>query len=715
MDVKKDILWRVGVVYVAIFLFAIIIIVKILYLQFAEKEKWTSKAEILTLKNEDIEPNRGDIYDMHYRLLATSVPYYEIRMDPNSEALTDEVFYKNIGSLAHFLADLFQDKSRKEYRRELILEKKEGERYHLIQRNVDFYTLQKVKQFPIFKLGQYKGGFIYKQTNERKLLFENLASRIIGYSKSELGIFVGNEGAYDSQLKGKTGFRLVQKLSGGVWMPVNNSYEVEPIDGKDIITTIDINIQDIAHEALNKQLKLQNALQGTVVLMEVQTGEIRAIVNLKRKNNNSEFYYKEEYNQAIGTPIEPGSTFKLASLIVALEDGYIDITDSIDAENGEKKWFTKTMYDSKPLGKITVQKVFEESSNIGVSKIIYRYYNDNPQKFIDRLYSMNLNEKLDIEIDGEGKPIIRYPDDPLWSNLSLPWMATGYGIELTPLQILTFYNAVANNGKMVKPKFVKAILFHGDTIRTYKTQIINNSICSEETIKKAKIMLEGVVENGTAKNIKNNNYKIAGKTGTSVTNYWKDKDKDEDKKYQASFVGYFPADNPKYSCIVVITEPSKHDYYASLIAAPVFKEIADKIYAKNFNTQPARHCVLAGGKKIHSQQNTSVPKIPYPKNGYKQHLDFVFNTLGTPTKPFSEIYSDWVITTRQNSYVEYKNQIITNNIVPQVIGMGARDVLFLLENAGLKVIIRGKGNVTKQSISPGTPIKKGDKIVIQLS
>lgn len=711
MEIKKDILWRVGVVYVAILLFAIAIIVKILYLQFFEKEKWTKKAETINFKYEDIEPKRGDIYDIHKQLLATSVPYYEIRMDLKSPALTDEVFYKNIGSMAHFLADLFKDKSRKQYRSELINARKIGKRYHLIKRNVNYIILKELKKIPIFKLGKYEGGFIYEQKNERKKIFKNLASRIIGYSRSKLGIFVGIEGAYDSQLKGKTGHRLMQKLSGGDWMPVNNSYEVEPIDGKDIITTIDINIQDIAHEALNKQLKLQNALLGTVVLMEVQTGEIRAIVNLTRKNNNSEYSYKEEYNHAIGTRIEPGSTFKLASLIVALEDGYIDITDCVDAENGEKKWFTKIMYDSKPLGIITVQKAFEESSNIGVSKIIFRYYHDNPQKFIDRLYSMNLNEKLDIEIDGEGNPIIRYPDDPLWSNLSLPWMATGYGIELTPLQILTFYNAVANNGKMVKPKFVKAILFHGDTIRTFKTQIINNSICSEETIKKAKIMLEGVVERGTAKNIKNtkniknNNYKIAGKTGTSVINYGKNKDEDEDKKYQASFVGYFPADNPKYSCIVVITEPSKRDYYGSLIAAPVFKEIADKVYAKSFNTQ----------KNIHSQQNTSVPKIPYPKNGYKQHLDFVLNTLAIPTRSSSEIYSDWVITTRQNSYVEYKNQIITKNIVPQVIGMGARDVLFLLENAGLKVIIRGKGNVTKQSISPGTPIKKGDKIVIQLS
>lgn len=704
-NIKKDIVWRVVVVYIGALLLTVTILIRILHLQFIEKDKWIEKANKLTYKDIIIPANRGDIYADDGRTLASSVPFYEIRMDLKCEGMTDEIFNSNIDSLAYYLSALLKNKSKNLYKRELIRARQRGERYFLIKRKVTFSQLKKLKLVPIFRLGKYKGGFIYIQDNKRVRPFGNLASRTIGYlSKSISGTEVGIEGAYDSYLKGIQGVRLMQKLSGGVWMPVNDENEVEPKDGMDIITTINVNIQDVAQSALSRQLEANDADHGTVVLMEVRTGEVKAIVNLKKDKKG---VYRESYNYAIGSSTEPGSTFKLASLIVALENGYVDMDDSVDTEDGKTKYYDQTMADSHVggYGKITVKEAFEKSSNVGISKIITQHYYGREDQFVEKLYSMNLNEKIGIEIKGEGKPVIKYPGDKSWSGTTLPWMSVGYELRLTPLQILTFYNAIANDGVMVKPQFVKALSYYGETIKTFKPKVVSQSnICSKETLQKAKILLEGVVENGTGRNIRNDNYKIAGKTGTCVLNYWKRK-KGEKKKYQASFVGYFPAENPKYSCIVVIYSPSKNIYYGSDVAGPVFKEIADKIYATGIDMH----------KEIGADEDLAFLSVPYTKNGYKYELDFVLDFLNIPVD-HNNVNSEWVITTKNDSCILYENRFIKNNgTVPNVKGMGAKDALTILENAGLSVVLVGRGSVRSQSLKPGSSIKKGDKIVVVLA
>ncbi len=700
MSIKRDIIWRVGVLYFVVLLFTFTIIGRVLYLQVFEGETWRSKSNKGTLKDITIEPNRGDIYASDGRLLATSVPYYEIRMDLSTKVIDKEIFNNKVDSLAICLSKLFQDKSAERYKKELIREREKGNRYYLLQREVTYIELKKLRNFPIFRLGRFKGGLIVMQDNKRIMPHHNLAARTIGYSQD---VSVGIEGSFDHYLKGVVGLKLMQKLSGGVWMPIDDRNAVEPKDGKDILTTIDVNLQDVAEQALLRQLLKVHAHHGCAVLMEVKTGEIKAISNLQRSEDGS---YSETYNYAVGESTEPGSTFKLASLIAAFEDKYIDLYDTFNTGKGSIKFYDVVLNDSKKggYGNISVKQIFEYSSNVGISKIITTCYKKREKQFIERLYSMNLNESLDVDIRGEGQPYIKYPTDPSWSGISLPWMSIGYEVQLTPLHILTFYNAVANNGKMVKPKFVKAVMDHGKIIRSFKTEVINPSICSKQTIVKAKLMLEGAVEEGTAKNLKNPDFKIAGKTGTAqIANKKYGYNHDIGVSYQASFVGYFPADNPKYSCIVVVNSPSRDVYYGNLVAGPVFKEIADKVYATSIDIQTAQ-------KKV--EENNDI-QIPYTKNSFKTDLEHVLTELGIPYKD-EEVASDWVITQRKESTIELQNRFVKKGVVPNILGMGAKDAIYILENAGLKVVLSGRGIVQKQSIEPGSKINKGERIHIEL-
>ena len=597
MSLKKDILWRAGIVYLGILIFGFWIIGKIIYLQTVEKTKWLEKSRNSTLKYFIIPANRGNILAEDGRLLATSIPLYEVRMDLNTGSLTDNVFYSKVDSLALCLSNLFKDKTRGKYKHELVSARKKLKRYHLIKKEVNYIQLKELKSFPIFRRGRYKGGLIYLQENRRIRPHNKLAARFIGYTtKSNRGNIVGIEGAYDQQLSGIEGNKLKQKISDNVWIPVSNKNEIEPKDGMDVVTTINIDYQDVAEKALLKQLNKQDAHHGTVVLMEVKTGEIKVIVNLGKDKNS---VYRELLNYAVGESSEPGSTFKLPALMAALEDGYINLNDTIDTGNGIFKYYDKTIKDHSYFqgghGKLTLQRVFELSSNVGVAKVITEAYKDRPHHFVDRLYSMNLNEKLGVEIKGEGRPLIKYPGDKLWSGISLAMMSHGYEVRLTPLQTLTFYNAVANNGKMVKPKFVNELQYHGKTIKTYETEILNPSICSRSTLKKAKKILKGVVESGTARNLNNPYFNIAGKTGTNqIYNKKYGYKSDSIVSYQASFVGYFPADNPEYSCIVVVNSPSKNVYYGHQVAGPVFLEIAKRIYASNIK----REHVKTNNKKL---------------------------------------------------------------------------------------------------------------------
>jgi len=700
---RKDILSRVYLIYGFVCLFAIAILSQAFNIQFVNGAKWREKAKELTIAYKNIEAIRGNIYAADGSLLATSIPKYEIRFDVKTAALTDKIFNANIDSLAYCLSQVFPKKSPLQFKNELISARKNGERYHLIKRNVKYTVLKRIKKFPIFRKGRYKGGFIYTQHNKRVKPFMQLAERTIGYSREGVQP-VGLEGAYSSELMGVNGKRLMQKIAGGVWMPISDKNAIEPVDGGDVYTTIDINIQDVAENALLKELVKNKADHGCVVLMEVATGNIKAIANLQMMKDSS---YAESYNYAIGESTEPGSTFKLASLIAAFEDGYLSLDDMVDTENGTHKFFDRTMRDSHRggYGKISIKQAFVKSSNVAVSKAITRVYGDKPQQYIDRLCQMDLNKKLGLEIAGEGSPFIKNVKDKSWSGVSLPWMSIGYEVRLTPLQILTFYNAVANNGKMVKPKFVAEIKEHGHVVKKFPTEVINNSICSQSTIKMAKEMLEGVVEEGTGRNLKNSLFKIAGKTGTAQIANKKYGYKYKSKvSHQASFVGYFPADNPKYSCIVVVNAPSQNVYYGDLVAGPIFKEVADKVYASSLDIH----------HEIEATKSLAKSKIPYAKDGDYKDLNEIYTALNIKTLTNSTI-GEWAKTSTGKDKVEIYNKQIPPIYVPNVIGMGIKDALFILENEGFNVQFNGDGTVKKQSLKSGDKIIKGATIILSLT
>ncbi|PCJ28854.1 MAG: cell division protein [Flavobacteriales bacterium] len=699
---KQKIFLRVYVVYGMVFLFAMAIVFQTVKLQYIEGDMWRAKEESLTRNFREIEAIRGNIYATDESLLATSIPKYEVRFDANTDALTDKYFNENVDSLAIQLSKIFPKKSKSEYLTELKMARANGKRYHLIRRNVKFTELKLLKEFPIFREGKFKGGFIAVQQNKRVRPFKKLAARTIGYER-EGSKPVGLEGAYSKELSGVKGEMWMQKIAGGVWMPIGENSGREPEDGSDIYTTIDVNIQDVAQHALENQLIEHQADHGCVVLMEVSTGDIKAIANLKRNKDGS---YYESYNYVVGESTEPGSTFKLASLMAAFEDGHLGLDDMVDTENGITKFYDLTMRDSHigGYGKISIKESFVKSSNVGISKAINRVYASRPQEFVDRLYKMELNKKLGIEIAGEGSPLIKSTDDEYWSGVSIPMMSIGYEVQMTPLQILTFYNAIANNGKMVKPRFVKEVRQSGKLIKRYDTEVINNSICSKKTIKMAKEMLEGVVEEGTAKNLKNSRYKIAGKTGTAqIANAKYGYKYDSKVSHQASFVGYFPADNPKYTCIVVVNAPSKNVYYGNLVAGPIFKEVADKVYASSIQIHD----------ELSRKEHLAVSRIPYAKDGFYNDLSKIYSTLDIKTSQ-EEVSPIWAKVVTGDKEVKIYKKKIAPIYVPDVTGMSIKDALYILENQGMNVRFTGSGMVKKQSVEPGKTIIKGEKIILEL-
>lgn len=688
--------------FVLVALGMVAVLARVLQIQLIEGEEWRQKSENLTIDYRTIDAVRGNIYAVDGSLLATSVPKYEVRFDPNADAITDAVFEDNIDSLSWKLADLFKDRSAASYKSELVNARQKGKRYYLIRRNVKFTDLKAMREFPIFNKGRYKGGFIYVQQNKRQKPFRILAERTIGYDR-ENGARVGLEAAYRKELRGVSGKRLEKKIAGGTWMPISDSDDIEPQDGYDLVTTIDINIQDVAEAALLRQLEAHQAAYGCVVLMEVRTGEIRAIANLSKGSDGA---YRERYNYAIGAATEPGSTIKLASWMALLEDGYVDLDDKIQTGNGKHVFYKTTMYDSHEggYGEITVKEAFAKSSNIAIAKTVEKYYKEDPQKFINHLYQMRLNKKLGVEISGEGTPYIKSANDSTWSGLSLPWISHGYELELTPLQLLTFYNAVANDGRMMKPMFAKAITNYGDEVKTFHPIILKESVASKETIAKAKEMLEEVVRDGTAKNLKNASFSIAGKTGTAQISKGSSGYKGR-KSYQASFCGYFPADKPLYSCIVVVNAPSKNVYYGNLVAGPIFKEIANKVYSTSLDAQE---------ELVAQNVETQRPRIPISKNGNYDDLSDVYRELEVPYTEMEN--AQWVAVSTGKDSVAVKTKRYEGQMVPNVVGMDVEDAIYLLENKGIKVEIEGRGVVKAQSVAPGFVItQRGMKIKLSLA
>ncbi|HRG59988.1 MAG TPA: penicillin-binding protein [Bacteroidia bacterium] len=703
-DIKKDFLWRIYIMYALIVLFGFSIIVKVCTIQFAEGDYWKKKEHELTMKDFDIEASRGSIFSADGSLLATSVPIFELRMDVVSEPVTDKIFYEKLDSLSAKLAQTFNHRTKNEWRTALKNARKNKDRYFLIARKVNYATLKEVRTFPIFKMGKYKGGLIVLQQSRRELPFKNLAQRTIGYdrkSNKPLGI----EGAFNKELQGISGKRLMQKIAGGVYKPINQDNEIEPQDGNDVITTIDANIQDVAHHALEKQLKAQDAHHGCAILMEVKTGAIKAMVNLTRLDSGA---YAETFNYAIGEGTEPGSTFKLAAIMAAIEDGYTDLDEIVDTEGGRKAYaggyIMKDSHDGG-YGKITVKQVFEKSSNVGTSNIIMKYYKKQPQKFIDRLYSFGIQKPLGIALPGEATPYIKDTKSKLWSALSLPLMSIGYEEKLTPLQTLNFYNTVANNGKMMRPQFVKEIRSKGQLVKSFPPIVINPSICSKNTIDKAKEMMEGVVKEGTATFLRTAPYQIAAKTGTAqIALGNKGYTQDGKKSYLASLCGYFPAKDPLYSIIIVVFAPSKAAYYGNEVAGPVFREIADKVYSNSMEIH----------KPLQTDTAKAIVHVPMLKAGRKNDIQQVAKVLSLKTAITDE-NSNYVWPQMYNETFSLKGIKTKEGEVPQLIGMGLRDALTILENQKISVKVIGRGVIKKQSIEPGTKVNKGTSITIELS
>lgn len=701
MSPRKEIKTRLTIV-LGIFVISMLLVVgQIFSLQVLQGDKWNKKLAKYESSEVEVKAERGNILDCNNKPLASSIPSYEIYMDMRAGGLKNKLFYDNIDSLSYHLSRTLRDKSKSQYKADLKKAYHDGKRYYRVtRRRVSYNQYKKIKNFPLYRKGKNTSGLITVKLDQRKLPFGILAARTIGYyNPLENRGKVGIEDAFNEYLEGVPGSEIRKKVSGS-WIAIN---EREAIPGKDVKTTIDIGIQDIVETALLNQMEAYKPKFGTAIVMEVATGDIKAIANLGQTNNGG---YWEKFNYAIGQLMEPGSTFKLASIMVALEDGAITLQDTIDTGNGAYKFYSSRLTDSKKggYGRITAQEVFEHSSNIGIGKLINNTYKDNPKKFIDRLYAMGLNEHIDLGIKGERSPNIKYPDSKTWSGISLPWISIGYETELLPLHTLTFYNAVANDGKMVRPRLVTDIMQQGKSVKTFKPDVINPSICSKRTLKEAQKLLEGVVENGTATNLKKTHLKIAGKTGTARVAQGNDGyGKHGRYKYRASFCGYFPAEKPLYSCIVLVESPSQKGIYGNRVAGTVFREIADKIYAQCYDLQMDNEQVA---------EKTEF-NVPVTMDGSREEFIEVFNQLNTKTEDTGRPEL-WIETQNRKDHIEIRNQLLIDNLMPEVIGMGAKDAVFLLENLGLKVKIKGIGRVKYQSIPKGRRIRTGMSINLEL-
>jgi cell division protein FtsI (penicillin-binding protein 3) len=704
MDAKQTILLRTRIAFLGLFAFALTIVAKLIHIQFAQGKKWAKLAQVATLEYRPIQPSRGNIYAQDGSLLATSLPFYRVAIDP---CIADnQLFEDNIKPLSALLAGFYQDKPAQVYY-ELLCEARRSRKKYLLlnSKQITHHDKRKMSEWPIFREGRFGGGVIFEKIEKRFKPFRELAARSLGFI-NENGNGVGLECSFNQTLRGVEGGAVYQKLTGGSWKMIQNSNTKKPVNGYDLITTLDINLQDVAHTSLLKVLQQSQANYGAVVVMEVATGEIKAIANLGRVSPGQ---YQEIYNYATGSQgtTEPGSIFKLVSMLALLEETNLTLTDTVDTGEGKHKFHNLTMTDVKRggYGVITLQEAFEKSSNIGLAKLLDSTFNEKPQRFIDYIYQLGLDKPLGIQLQGEGMPFVKNPKHRTWTKVTLPWMSMGYEVKLTPLQLLTVYNAVANQGKMLKPILVKEIKYANRTLETFTSTVINKKICSEETLKKLQTMLEGVVERGTAKKFRHGFYKIAGKSGTS--------NKIKNGKYSnatyASFVGYFPADKPRYSCIVVIDDPQGAEYhYGGQVAAPVVKEIADKLSAKDLISAP---CISA--------TDPTACHLPPPKFrvAYKDDWQITIQTLGIDFP--SPLNSDeWMQVVQQEEDITWKPySIFSISQVPKVVGMSLRDALFVLESRGLQVQLQGSadGYVKAQSLTPGTQMKPSQSITLELN
>lgn len=709
LNVKNEVLYRVYGVALLVLGAAVLIFMQLLNLTIWESEKWRAKANKLYVKLVDAPTERGNILADDGSLLATSVPFFDIHFDAKAEGLTKDIFSdENIDSLALLLSKHVDQQYTPDAYRDWLMQLRaaadtiRGIRYVPIAKDVTYDKAMRIKTFPIFREGRNKGGFILEQKPRRERPFKLLAQRTIGYTR-EGALPVGLEGSFDNVLepKGDSSSRKVMmiRVPGDIYIPVDDLMEIEPEVGGDVVTTLDINIQDVAENALLKACQTHNADHGCAIVMEVKTGKIRAMANIGRTPEG----WWETYNYAVGERVEPGSMFKLATFMALLEDGYIsDFEQKVPVYKGKIRIYDEELLDAIPHGldTMTIKQVFAMSSNVGTATLAQQVYGKGKAaNFVERLKDFGLDTPTDVEVGGEEAPFIKNPEDPKseWSGTTLPWMSIGYEILLTPLQLLTFYNAVANDGRMMKPYLVQRTERYGEVIKEFRPTVVNRNIASKTTIAKAKELLKAVVQKGgTANNIQSPYYTIAGKTGTAQLNYHKFK-VSKGITHQAGFCGFFPADSPVYSCIVVISEPEHGGYHGAEVAAPVFRQIADKC----FSMKPELHEPI----NLNKPDKLKTNQLPAYDAGATADLTKSLDWLGIDfsQKENDENQPEWgVLVAERGDSLLIQNRIISDKTVPSVIGMGLKDAIYLLENRGCKVQARGVGKVRRQSLAVGT-------------
>ena len=685
---------RIWLVFVMLTTVGMLVFGRILMIQIMEHDQWASRGEEFSTSVRTIDPARGQIVARDGSLLATSVPVYDLRWDSKCDGMNWAMYAEQIDTLCTSLAAAL-NKTPSAIKSKFDNARSRGHRGALIGRNIPFTDYQELRELPFVKLGRYKSGLVFERRENRRRPFGKLAARTVGIDREHQR--VGIERAWNEELSGVEGQQLSRRVAGNQWMPVTDDYLVDPVEGFDVVTTLDLHLQDVATNALELQLQRHDAAWGTVVVSEVSTGFIRAISNLTRHETaEGNVEYWEDFNHAIGTAIEPGSTFKLASLMACMEAGMAS-TDSVDTGDGEIFFYNQRMRDSNHKdgghGEISLGKCFEVSSNVGSALAVKETFGDKPQAFLNQLKAIGVTEKTGIRYVGEANPKVKTSvDDRAWTGLSLTQMAIGYEVTQTPLQTLALYNAVANNGRMMRPQLVSELKSGTEVVKSYQPFILNPRICNATTLAACQKMMEAVCDpqgEGTASRLfKDKPYTVAGKTGTARIATGQGY---AQGRYRASFAGYFPADNPKYSCVVVVADTKSGSYYGSAIAAPVFREVADLIYA----TDPAFHT-------LHRGPLADNPSVPASNDGVRTALETLYKELGM--NHTEGVKSDWVNVKTGTAEAALTPIDMPESAVPDVRGMGLRDALYILENAGLNVDYNGIGTVRFQSIAPGTPL-----------
>lgn len=701
MDKKKELLWRAYLVMLFFVIASLVIMFKIFKVSVIEGDKWRAKASD-NIKWKVVDADRGSIYSDEMHLLSTSVQFFEIRMD--LKTIKDEIFYENVDSLALFLSrfskEYVREKSAAQWKSELLANKKKKNAYFFIARGLDIDAFKKIKKAPILRYGKYKGGLIAFRYGRRVKPFRDMASRTIGVDR-ENADRIGLEGYFDRFLKGDADQRLMKKLTsrdGEIWVPLYDPSENDIRKGDDIVTTLNIEIQDFVHHSMIDMLTKYQAEGGTAIVMETKTGAIKAFTNLSRNVDGS---YMEMYNHGTARLSEPGSTMKLATVLALMEDGYATAETKVNLNYGSKRFSDRVMHDSEKHNRtiVTMSEAFELSSNVGIASLANDAYNsiDGRKKWYNRLASFGFTEPCGVDLTGEAIPELKNPKDKnTWYGTTVPWMSHGYELQNTPLQMLTFYNAVANGGKMMKPFLVKEII-KGDKNKIFEPVVLKEQIAKPEHIAAAKKMMENVVLKGTAKSIKSEFVNLAGKTGTTRVNYAKS---GEYAKYNGSFCGYFPAEDPEYTIMVVVYEP-KGVYYGGYVAAPVFKEVAEKIYGmRNKTARSINDTVFVN--------NTSLPNRSI---GFREDLEQIFTYVNVPYHTKKK--GKWSVADPSGNTMLFSENNVREKVIPNVMGMGARDASYLLESVGLQVEFYGAGKVLRQSIPAGTKAAR-QKIAIYL-